>query len=125
MRIFRREIEIVLKAIGIVLLVSLVTLPVAWGYSERQKARAWQSIACAYRLKEVERRTPLLAGIEVGTEPCTTLERLGLTLEAPVPYRGAPAVTGARAPASSAATTVRANAAARSSPSGPSRTSAQ
>lgn len=83
MRIFRREIEIVLKVFGVVLLLSLVTLPVAWGYGERQKARTWQNIACAYRIKEVERRTPLLGGIEAGRDACVTLERLGLTLETP------------------------------------------
>lgn len=129
MRFFRREVEIVLKAFGVLALVSLVTFPVAWGYAERQKARTWQTIACAYRMKEIERRMPLLAGIEPGPDPCTTLDRLGLALDAPaapVLYRGAPRMTGAGAsPASSAATTVRANTAARSSPSGPSRTSAR
>jgi hypothetical protein len=83
MRIFRPEIEIAVKAIGLVTLISLIVIPVAWGYGQRQKAREWQNIACAYRIKEVERRTPLLTGIELGRDACMTLERLGLALEMP------------------------------------------
>jgi hypothetical protein len=80
---FRPEIEIALKAIGVLTLLSLIVIPVVWGYGERQKARTWQNLACTYRIKEVERRTPLLGGIEPGRDACVTLERLGFALEVP------------------------------------------
>jgi hypothetical protein len=83
MRIFRPEIELTLRALGILTIVTLIVVPVVWGYGQRQKARTWQNIACAYRIKEVERRTPLLDGIEPGRDACGTLERLGLALEMP------------------------------------------
>jgi hypothetical protein len=83
LRIFRPEIEVVLKTVCVITLISLVVIPVAWGYGQRQKAREWQNIACAYRIKEVERRIPLLTGIETGRDACVTLERLGLALEMP------------------------------------------
>jgi hypothetical protein len=83
MRIFRREIQLALRTIGILTIAALIVVPVVWGYGQRQKARTWQNIACAYRIKEVERRTPLLSGIEPGRDACVTLERLGLALEIP------------------------------------------
>ena len=83
MRIFRPEIERTLRALGILTIVTLIVVPVVWGYGQRQKARTWQNIACAYRIKEVERRTPLLNGLETGRDACMTLERLGLVLEMP------------------------------------------
>src|SRR5207244_625257 len=39
MRIFRSEIETALKIMGIAALISLILLPVAWGYEQRQRAR--------------------------------------------------------------------------------------
>ncbi|MBI2205948.1 MAG: hypothetical protein HYU41_19060 [Candidatus Rokubacteria bacterium] len=83
MRIFRPEIEIALKAVGVLTLLSLIVIPVAWGYGQRQKARTWQNLACAYRIKEVERRTPILSRIEPGRDACVTLERLGFALDVP------------------------------------------
>ena len=83
MKIFRPEIERVLRTLGVVTIVTLIIVPVVWGYGQRQKARTWQNIACAYRIKEVERRTPLLGAIEPGRDACITLERLGLALEIP------------------------------------------
>ena len=49
MGFFRPEVEAALKVIGIVGLITLIVLPVAWGYEQRKQARAWQSVACAYR----------------------------------------------------------------------------
>jgi hypothetical protein len=81
MRMFRSEIQTTLKMLGIVTLVGLIALPVAWGYEQRKQARTWQNVACAYRIKEVARRTPILAATEPGRDACVVLERLGLDLE--------------------------------------------
>ena len=79
MRFFRREIEVTLKALGVLTLIALILLPVAWGYQQRRQARAWQNVACAYRLKEVMRNTRVVAGIERGADACAVLDRLGLS----------------------------------------------
>ena len=83
MRIFRPEIEATLKAVGLIMLITLIALPVAWGYEQRQKARTWQNVACAYRIKEAERRAPIIAGVDYGRDACGMLQRLGLELEIP------------------------------------------
>ena len=80
MRFFRHEIEIVLKGMGVVALSSLVIIPAAWGYEQRQQARQWRSVACAYRVKEVERHAPIFAPLGQRPDPCATLQRLGLEL---------------------------------------------
>ena len=85
MRMFRSEIQTTLKMLGIVTLVGLILLPVAWGYEQRKQARTWQNVACAYRIKEVARRTPILVTTEPGRDACTVLERLGLSLDADAP----------------------------------------
>jgi hypothetical protein len=79
MRFFRHEIEVALKALGVVALVALIVLPAAWGYEQRRQARAWQNVACSYRLKEVTRSTRFVAHVERGSDACALLERLGLS----------------------------------------------
>ena len=81
MRFFRSEIESAMKMLGLLTLVGLILLPIAWGYEQRQQARAWQSIACSYRMREVARRTPVVAAVDYARNPCLTLERLGLDLD--------------------------------------------
>lgn len=81
MRFFRPEIEAALKTLGVITLIALIVLPVAWGYEQRRQARTWQSIACAYRIKEVARRTPIITSVDYGRDPCETLQRLGLDLD--------------------------------------------
>jgi len=85
MRFFRSEIETALKIIGIAALISVILLPVAWGYEQRQQARTWQNVACAYRIKEVARQTPMIATVEYRDrrDACVTLSRLGLDLDLP------------------------------------------
>lgn len=83
MRFFRPEIEAALKTVGIITLISLIVLPFAWGYEQRRQARTWQTLACAYRIREVTVRTPMMGGVGDGGNPCQTLQRLGLTLEPP------------------------------------------
>ena len=85
MRMFRSEIQTTVRMLGIVTLVGLIVLPVAWGYEQRKQARTWQNVACAYRIKEVLRRTPMLATTEPGRDACTVLERLGLGLDVDMP----------------------------------------
>jgi len=83
MRFFRRDIEVTLKMVGAMLLVGLIVLPVAWGYEQRRQARNWQNVACAYRIKEVARQTPMIASIEYRRDACVALSRLGLDLDRP------------------------------------------
>jgi hypothetical protein len=78
MRFFRREIEVTLKMLGVVALIGLIVLPVAWGYEQRRQARTWQNVACAYRIKEVTRSVPFVAGVERTADACATLAKLGL-----------------------------------------------
>src|SRR5438105_12335405 len=80
MRFFRHEVEVTLKMLGVVTLVGLIVLPVAWGYEQRRQARTWQNVACAYRIKEVARNTPFVANVERAPDACTTLARLGLNV---------------------------------------------
>jgi hypothetical protein len=80
MRIFRSEVELALKIAGIAALISLILLPVAWGYEQRQQARTWQNVACAYRIKEVVRQTRIIAGVD-RRDACVALSRLGLDLD--------------------------------------------
>ncbi len=82
MRFFQPEVEAVLTVLGAATLIGLIVLPTAWGYEQRQRARAWQSLACRYRVRELTRRAPLMANLEGGDQPCRTLERLGLDLDA-------------------------------------------
>lgn len=135
MRFFRREIEVTLKVLGVMILAGLIVLPIVWGYQQRAEARMWQNVACAYRIKEVTRQTPFMAGVERAPDACTTLARLGFQLAEPefVPL----AATGWRtgdARYGTAASTPRygpvsqrygvvARTSALASPSGPERTS--
>ena len=64
MRFFRSEIEMVFKMFGILTLIGLIVLPMAWGYEQRKQARAWQSVACSYRMREVTRRVPVVATLD-------------------------------------------------------------
>jgi hypothetical protein len=83
MRFFRPEVEAMLKMIGVITLIGLIVLPVAWGYEQRRQARTWQNVACAYRIKEVARRSPIVATVDYGRDACETLDRLGLQLDLP------------------------------------------
>lgn len=93
MGFFRREIEVTLKTLGVMLLVGLIVLPVAWGYEQRRQARTWQNVACAYRIKEVTRTAPFIAKVERAPDACTTLSRLGFEIAdedfVPLPTRAA------------------------------------
>jgi hypothetical protein len=82
MRFFRPEVEAALKMVGAAGLITMIVLPVAWGYEQRKQARTWQNVACAYRMKEVTRQTPMIA-LESRRDACMTLERLGLDLDVP------------------------------------------
>jgi len=81
MRFFQHEVEVVLGSLGVMALSTLVVLPAAWGYEQRQQARQWRNVACAYRIREVELRAPIFAGLGQRPDPCVTLQRLGLELE--------------------------------------------
>ena len=80
MGFFRRDIEVTLKMLGVLLLLGLIMLPMAWGYEQRRQARTWQNVACAYRIKEVTRMAPFIANVERAPDACATLNRLGFQL---------------------------------------------
>ncbi len=82
MRIFRPEVESILRAVGAISLIALVLAPIAWGYEQRRQARAWQSVACAYRMREVAQRATIVR-VDYAADPCGALERLGFALEPP------------------------------------------
>ena len=83
MRFFRPEVEATLTTLGVLTLIGLIVWPFAWGYEQRRQARTWQSIACAYRMREAAVRAPVVAGVNDERNPCQTLQRLGLTIEPP------------------------------------------
>ncbi len=82
MRFFRPEVESVLKALAAMSLIALVLTPIAWGYEQRRQARAWQSMACAYRVREVTLHSPIVR-VDATSDPCSALHRLGFVLEPP------------------------------------------
>jgi hypothetical protein len=81
MGFFRSEIETALKIVGAAMLITLIVLPVAWGYEQRKQARTWQNVACTYRMKEVTRQTPMIATLEYRRDACSALEQLGLDVD--------------------------------------------
>jgi hypothetical protein len=52
-----------------------------WAYEQRQQARAWQSVACTYRMRELAQRAPLMATVQYARDPCRALRQLGLDLD--------------------------------------------
>jgi hypothetical protein len=81
MRFFQPEVEAVLKVLGVGILVGVIVVPVSWAYEQRRQARTWQSVACAYRMREIARRAPMVATVDDRRDPCATLDRLGLDLD--------------------------------------------
>jgi hypothetical protein len=81
MGFFRRDIEVVLKALGVTMLVALIAIPFAWGYEKDRQARMWQSMVCTYRVNELARRASLTLQPEPAPDACTLLARLGFNLD--------------------------------------------
>ena len=81
MRFFIPSLERVLKIIAVVSLLVAIAVPVAWGYEQRQRARAWQDTACAYRLREVTRGTSLRVAGERQGGACAVLQELGFEVQ--------------------------------------------
>ena len=82
MRILNPRVASFIKVLAAISLVALVLTPIAWGYEQRRQARAWQSVACAYRVREVAQRTAL-ARVDYASDPCGALQRLGFELPEP------------------------------------------
>ena len=78
---FRPEVEAAIKVVGVVTLLTLMILPLAWGYEQQRRAEEWQSLVCAYRMHDLLRRSPIVGRVDHGRDPCAALERLGLALE--------------------------------------------
>lgn len=80
---FRPPVERALRLFFAAVLIALIVLPMAWGFEQRRQARAWQDIACAYRMRELAYRAPIIARVEHGGDPCGALQRLGYAVELP------------------------------------------
>jgi hypothetical protein len=80
LKVYRPEVEAVLRTLAAVALLTLLVLPLAWGYQQKNEARAWREIACAYRLKEVLRDGRLVTPADLRADPCARLDDLGLRL---------------------------------------------
>lgn len=78
-KVFRPEVEAALKILAVVALLTLLVLPLAWGYQQRNEARAWREIACAYRLKEALSDGRLATAADLRSDPCARLDDLGLS----------------------------------------------
>ncbi len=81
MRIFVREVEIALKLLVVVSLVTAYLTTLAWGFDQRREAERWRVVACRSRLQVVERATRIVRVSTPGALACETLDRLGLPLE--------------------------------------------
>ena len=63
MGFFRPEVETALKVIGIAGLITVIVLPVAWGYEQRKQARLLQArLACRHGRSQHQREA-VLAGV--------------------------------------------------------------
>ena len=85
MRFFRAEVQRIINMAVIGAVVGGLALPLSWGYRQRQEARTWREIACAYRLRDVVRGTNSLLAVAVkdGAAACATLARLGIDVAPP------------------------------------------
>jgi hypothetical protein len=79
-KIFHPEVEAVLKALAAIAVLTVIVLLVAWGHRQRDEARAWREIACAYRLKEALGDGRLATAADLRGYPCERLDDLGLRL---------------------------------------------
>lgn len=80
LKVFRPGVEAALKTLAVIALLTLVVLPLAWGYHHRNEARAWREIACAYRLKEALSDGRLLTAADLRGDACERLDDLGLQM---------------------------------------------
>lgn len=81
MRIFVREVEIALKLLAVVSLVTAYLTTLAWGFDQRREAERWRVVACSSRLQAVERATRIVRVSTAGPLACETLDRLGLAVD--------------------------------------------
>lgn len=84
LKVFRPDVEACLRIALAVLVLTVVLLPLVWGYRQHSEAQAWRDLACAYRLKEALRERPVPAVHLTGRAgPCARLAELGMSLEPP------------------------------------------
>lgn len=82
-RFFHPAIEMGLKVLIGVVMISAFLVTLAWGYAQRQRAEEWRETACAYRMAELTRKAPFLATTEQQppAHPCLRLDILGVGLQ--------------------------------------------
>lgn len=80
LKIFRPEVESVVRVVCLIATLSMVVLPAAWGYQQRAEARAWREMACTYRLREALNDGRLVTPADAAANPCERLDHLGLQL---------------------------------------------
>jgi hypothetical protein len=74
------EVEATVRAVAAIFMLTLVVLPMAWGYQQRAEARQWREMACSYRLRQALTDARLLTASDERGNPCTRLDDLGLRL---------------------------------------------
>jgi hypothetical protein len=80
LKIFRPEVESVVRIVGVIATLAMVMLPAAWGYQQRAEARAWREMACSYRLREALSDGRLVTPSDLASSPCDRLDHLGVQL---------------------------------------------
>jgi hypothetical protein len=80
LKILRPEVESVVRIAGVVVTLSMLVLPAAWGYQQRAEARAWREMACTYRLREALNEGRMVTPADLAANPCDRLDHLGLQL---------------------------------------------
>jgi hypothetical protein len=85
LKVFWPGVEICLRIALVLVLIIVVSLPLAWGYRQHAEAELWREVACAYRLKEALRER-LVSPADLGGRPCARLDELGLQFEPPAAF---------------------------------------
>ena len=81
-RFFHPAIEMSLRVVVGVVMISAFLVTLAWGYAQRQRAEEWRETACAYRMADLTRKAPFLANAEhQPAHPCERLDVLGVGLK--------------------------------------------
>jgi len=52
-----------------------------WGYEQRKQAQAWQSLGVLVRMREVTRRTPVVAAVDLRAESLPALSASDFDLD--------------------------------------------
>ena len=82
MEIFRPEVERLIKMLTMGAAIGAFLLPLQWGYQQHREAQTWREAACSYRLRDVAHGISVVPDARRPEDPCTTLRRLGMDVDA-------------------------------------------